>query len=276
MNSTINNLSLGLGILSWKGGETLKSSLKSHATGNLFSLFKENIIFLPEQQSYETHIAQQYPLSIYGSPKNLGIFGGFNFIAKTLNTDYVLILENDFHLLTNPEITRQTIYKAYELLKNNQADIVRLRSRTNPGEPFCGAFKYQKYYPNANSHFSKKISAWILRQLMPYHTHKSLGMMFYDIEKNIKNYPKFFHFTDNIPITDTRFLPWSNNPCLVKRDFLLENVLKYAENYKTRRFVNGFKNLEIETNSYQWRKNQYKIALPDGIFTHKRTGNRGY
>jgi hypothetical protein len=188
----------------------------------------------------------------------------------------VLILENDFHLLTNQEITYQAIYQAYNLLKNNQADIIRLRSRINPGEPFCGTIKYKKYHPDANSHFFKKINTWLIRQLMPYHTHKSIGMMFYDQDKNIRNYSKIFSFVQNIPVTDTRFLPWTNNPCLVKREFLLKNILQYAENYKTKRFVNGFKNLEIETNSYNWRKNRYKIALPEGIFTHKRIGNRGY
>jgi len=231
---------------------------------------------LPEQRALETEIVQNYPLDIIGHSSNLGILGGFDYIANALDTDYILILENDFHTLSAPNETQKALDKALYLLENNHAHIVRLRSRDNPGDPFCGQYKYKKYFPDSNSFFIKKLYAWFMRQIMPYHSQKTLGMIFYDLQKDPKNYPNIFHFHQNIPITNTHFLPWTNNPCLVKRDFLIKQVLEFAKNYPSKRRVNGFKNLEIETNSKLWRQNSYNIALPSGIFTHNRIGHRGY
>jgi hypothetical protein len=269
-------MNIGLGILSWKGGETLKSSLESYQKNNFFSIFDENMVFLPEQREQETHIAKKYNVSVHGHPENLGILGGFKFIAENINSEYILILENDFHLFENYDNAKQQIETAYHLIQNNHADIVRLRSRHKPGLPFCGTQKFKKYYPDKDARLMRRMLAWILRSIMPYHTKRALGMIFYDMNKNPADYPDVFHFIDNIPITNSVFLPWTNNPCLVKRDFLLNHVIGYAENVKSKRRVNGFKNIEIEVNSKKWRKNQYKIALLNGIFTHYRVGHRGY
>ena len=92
-------MTLGMGILSWKGGDTLKQSLNSYANANLFSLFDETVIFLPEQGDYETQIAKDFNLKIFGSDKNLGILGGFKALAQSMTADYILLLENDCPLI---------------------------------------------------------------------------------------------------------------------------------------------------------------------------------
>ena len=86
-------MTLGLGILSWKGGDNLKTSLASYASENLLSLFDETVVFLPEQGDYETEIAHNFHLKTVGSPTNLGILGGFKALAQSMTADYVLLLK---------------------------------------------------------------------------------------------------------------------------------------------------------------------------------------
>ena len=39
---------IGLGVLSWRGADSLNSTLKSYAKVDLFSLFDEVVVFLPD------------------------------------------------------------------------------------------------------------------------------------------------------------------------------------------------------------------------------------
>ena len=53
-------------------------------------------------------------------------------------------------------------------------------------------------------------------------------------------------------------------------------IIKEAENTERKNNVNGFKNIEIELNKTWWRKQNWKIIISPGLFTHVRLSDRGY
>ena len=62
----------------------------------------------------------------------------------------------------------------------------------------------------------------------------------------------------------------------VNNEFHLEIIIKKAESIKSSRGPTGFKNIEVELNGSWWRKNEFKIIVAPGLFTHKRLSDRGY
>ena len=69
---------------------------------------------------------------------------------------------------------------------------------------------------------------------------------------------------------------WANLAILVDRDTYLNTIIERAEKTKVKKHINGFKNIEIELNSFWWRKQNFKILVTPGLFTHKRLSHRGY
>jgi hypothetical protein len=269
-------MTIGLGILSWKGGDTLKASLESYALENLLSIFDENVIFLPEQRDYETQIAQDFNLKIFGSNANLGILGGFKALAMSMTADYVLLLENDCPLIENFSEAKRQITLAQSLLDTNQAHIVRLRHRYHAGQDWSVVRKYREYYPAPDAPLYIKTYCFFKRFLRPHKAERLKGWSLYTPQSHHQSlFPDavYYNKADDYYITDSRYLPWTNQSILIKRDFFLSMIIAYAESAGTKRRINGFRNLEIEMNSDFWRKGQFKIAIPKGAIyppTHRR------
>ena len=134
--SSVVNSTVGVGILSWKSHKTLEKSLQSYQEIGFKDFFDEVKIIFQEISEEDKKLAEKYGYNYVGIEKNVGIQEGHNLICQNLNTDYVLVLEND-----NPVVeSRETVYKrlcqALELLEKNTIDIMRLRHRWNFGEGF--------------------------------------------------------------------------------------------------------------------------------------------
>ena len=69
---------------------------------------------------------------------------------------------------------------------------------------------------------------------------------------------------------------WTNLAILVDRYVYLEKIIKTAEQIKSTKNINGFKNIEIELNNSWWRNNEFKIVVAPGLFKHNRLSHRGY
>jgi hypothetical protein len=272
-------MTLGIGILSWKGGDTLRTSLESYKQTNLFSLFDEKVIFLPEQQDYETRIAYEYGLNVFGHQNNLGILGGFKALAESMTTEYILLLENDCPLIENFTEASRQITLAKHLLTTNQADVVRLRHREHAGQDWSVLRKYRNFYPAPNALWFTKLYCSIKRALRPKKAERLKGWSIYAPESYRKSlFPTCvtYNVDNDCYLIDSEFLPWTNQSIVIKRDFFLKTIIAYAENATTKRRINHFRNLEIEMNSDFWRYGHFKIAIPKGLFTHQRVGERGY
>jgi len=274
-DSSLGHASLGLGILSWRDRLSLENALKSYRDQNLFSLFDQTHVFFSEQSPEDHALAAEFGVSSSGADENLGILGGFEALGQAMKTDYIVLVENDCPLIENFGEAKAQIEASQRLLESGDVQVVRLRSLRDPGELFNTVDKYKRMHGNSLSSFMKRFfrrkKARALTGIAPYVE-----------ESPHAKFPSQVLLTNEAselgPIykVDTRFLNWTNQSIMMKRDFFLSQVIDYAKTANTTRRVNGFRNLEIEMNSSHWRNNDWYVGMPQGLFTHRRVGIRGY
>ena len=264
-------VSIGLSILSWRGAETLSRSLESYARADLFSIFDETQIFLPDPDEAVSAAARAHDAVVREAPQNLGIMENMAESMAAMSTDYVLMLENDCPLIeTKSEVLRQ-LSKSTELLGDKSVIMARLRSVKSPGQAFTGLEKYRRLY-------SGTLSSTAMRVLRPDKLRRLTGYALYDGAKSIARHPEYFNdMGDGFFLVDAQVMHWTNQSILIHRQTFLDKIIPLARSIKTRRHANNLPNLEIELNkSKDWRNSGWKIACGPGLFTHERIGNRGY
>jgi hypothetical protein len=203
--------------------------------------------------------------------------GGFDALASALQSDVVLITENEFPLIEPAEIAAPQINRAHDLVRSGDADVVLMRSRSNPGSPFDIGDKYPRFFPHEGASSSARFAASVRRIARPGKARRLLARSTC-LRDDAATLAPFANtdLGDGFHLTSSQYLPWTNNPFMVRRSFLTDTILPFAKNAETSRRVNGFKNLEIELNCAWWRDNRFKIVHAPGLFTHGRVGDRGY
>jgi len=263
-------LPFSIGILSWKGYDSLINSLKTYENNGLSKLTKHKYICLPDYKKEGIEIAKKFYYKPILIKKNLGILGGFKALAENMPEGPILLLENDLPLIENEKTTYQQLKKSLELLSNQTVIQIRLRSRTNPGEPFVGIKKYKKYWSN-------NFASSIMRHMRPYKAESLIGTSIYLLEEPKKRHPEHIkEVSDSFYSVSSSVLNWANLAILVDRDKYLNVIIKKAESINSSKTINGFKNIEIELNNSWWRKQNYQIVVAPGLFTHHRISDRGY
>ena len=266
----MNKLSFSIGILSWKGYDSLENSLYSYKKNGLSNMTKHKFVCLPEYKEEGIKIAEKYDYKPILIKKNLGILGGFKKLAKEMPKGPILLLENDLELVENKKETYSQLQKSINLLNKHQVIQVRLRSRKIPGEPFVGLRKYKSYW-------SDNIISKTKRILRPFKAERLIGTSIYYHKEPHKIHPNIVKQIDNsFYLVTSSVLNWANLAILVDRDIYLETIIKKAEQTKSKKNINGFKNIEIELNNSWWRTNQFKIVIAPGLFKHNRLSHRGY
>ena len=130
--------------------------------------------------------------------------------------------------------------------------------------------KYKKYW--SDNYFSK-----LLRFLRPYKAEKLIGTATYFLDNpEIRHPHKIEKLHEGFFLLPSSIMNWANLAILVDRDKYLNTIIERAEKTKVKKHINGFKNIEIELNSFWWRKQNFKILVTPGLFTHKRLSHRGY
>ena len=270
--------SLGLGILSWRGYDSLKHSLCTYKKQNFFSLFDECRLFLPEMEQEGERIASEFGLSFSGSKDNLGILGGFESLALSMKSDFVLLLENDLPLIVNFDQARDELHRGLALLESGKVQVVRMRSREFPGQNFASGDKYLRYYSSRTPSIGERATKGMRRVMRPLKASRMIGGAPYVFAA-----PELRHPKEIVKDPDTGMLvisaahiPWTNQSILIQKSFFLEKIIAYAKTASTKRRINGFRNLEIEMNSPYWRNSGWSVGLGAGILTHERKNDRGY
>ena len=262
---------IGLGVLSWRGAESLNATLESYAKINLFSLFDEIVVFLPDPDKDVQDVAKTYPVTIRTAPDNLGILENIAATAECLSTDFFLFVENDCPIIeTRTEAIRQ-INRSLELLQREDVIMSRLRSTQSPGEDFDGLRKYRALYQPG-------VFSYLKRLFRPGKVKRLSGYARYDGVQSMKRHGAAFEdLGDDYYLVDCAIMPWTNQSILIRRDIFLETIIPHARQVKTRRGANKLPNLEVELNKGPfWRKSGWKIVSGPGLFTHKRHEHRGY
>ncbi len=263
-------LLFSIGILSWKGYDSLYNSLISYKKNGLSDLTDNKYVCLPEYTKEGIQIAKKFNYKPILVNQNIGILGGFKTLAERMPKGPLLLLENDLELVEEKEKTYNQIKKSIELLSRPQVIQIRLRSRINPGEPFVGLKKYQHYWSN-------DLLSCIKRFIRPNKAEKLIGTSTYLLEDPERRHPKYIEdLSDGFYLVSSLVLNWANLAILVDRNQYLETIIKKAEATKINKTINGFKNIEIELNDTWWRKQNFEIVVTPGLFTHKRLSYRGY
>ena len=266
----MNKLSFAIGILSWKGYDSLENSLYSYKKNGLSNMTNHKFVCLPEYKEEGIKIVEKYNYRPILIKKNLGILAGFKKLAEEMPKGPILLLENDLELVEKKNETYSQLQKSINLLNKNRLIQVRLRSKKNPGEPFVGLKKYKSYW-------SDNIISRTKRFLRPYKAHRLIGTSIYYHEEPDKIHPDSVKKIDkNFYLVTSSVLNWANLAILVDRDIYLEKIIKTAEHIKSTKNINGFKNIEIELNNSWWRNNEFKILIAPGLFKHNRLSYRGY
>ena len=266
---------IGMGVLSWRGADSLDYALSTYAKAGLFELFDQHIIILPEPDDAVRSVAQKHPLKTREFKQNLGIAGGMRAVAEALTTDYVLFLENDCPLIEPITTAQAQIKLSVDALASGHAFMARLRSRREPGELFSTLGKYKRYWDNG-------FDAKLRRLARPAKAKRLCGSAVYAIEHPDQRHPNFISaykpsMKMSTYIVSPKVMPWTNQSILMKRQDFLDVILPYVEAQPLKRGINGFHNVEIELNrSKFWTQSNFKILCPKGIFTHKRFNDRGY
>lgn len=272
---------LGLGILSWRGYDSLTASLTSYRNAGLLDLFAEKLVFLPEIEQKGIDLAQKFSIPYQGTPNNLGILGGFKAMAEAMTSKYVLLLENDFQLsddCLDNKICFDALVRALNHLKSGQSKLWRFRHLKKPGHPLQ-TDKVLKYWPKDDAPSHQKLLSILRRNVRSKKAHTMKGMTLYTKSNPSINFPDVIkQIANNDYLVRSDVLNWSNNLFMIERDFFLSQVIPEAERNISGRLINGFPTIEIELNrSGWWRKNKFWIGVSNpGLFTHDRKGDRGY
>jgi len=267
----MNKPTIGMGVLSWRGAASLNHALSSYEAADLYSLFDERVIILPEPDNLVRKVAEKHPLKITEFTQNLGISGGMRAVAEALTTDYILFLENDCPLIETRAEAQMQIDLSLTALSTGKAFMSRLRSRRAPGELFNTLAKYQRYW-------GRTLTSKTLRTLRPQKATRLCGTAVYSLSNPHEVHPKFItKHAEDVYMISSKVMPWTNQSILIKRSDFLDVILPYVEAQPLKRAINGFHNVEIELNrSKFWTQSGFKILCPKGVFTHKRLGDRGY
>ena len=94
-------LQFSIGILSWRGYDSLKNSLISYEKNGLSKLTSKKFICLPEYNREGIKIAKRFNYEPILIRENIGILGGFKELAKQMPKGPILLLENDLELIEN-------------------------------------------------------------------------------------------------------------------------------------------------------------------------------
>lgn len=267
---------VGLGMLSWRAPATVDHTLASYARESILGLFDQVLLYCQEISDVDRQIAAKYAVTCTGNERNQGICGGVRALLEAMETDYILMVENDCVLIESHEETARQVHSAVRDMAAGRAHVFRLRHRRNPGEGFATVDKYRRYHlPTEASQQPNSVLKRILVRtrafLRPGKAARLKGIAAYVEEHPEQVFPDVFQKTpEGNLIVDSHYINWTNQSILVDRRWTLETLLPWVEAHPSRRTVHGFPDIEKELNSRWWRNQHFLIGLTGGLFTHQR------
>jgi hypothetical protein len=239
-------LPITIGILAWHSGQTLIDTLFSYYQKGLFDIVEDVTILFQEITDEDKQITNHFGINYIGLDENIGIGKAFIQLAKNAQTENILLLEHDWKLIENQEITYNRLKSGLEIL-NQGFNVVKYRHRKSPGYPL---FSQPAYQGNELNHYDNEIN------LVSPHLLDSIHWL----ENPHINFPDKIQKIDDYFITTSRWGNWTNNPCLFKKDFYLSIVSDFVNN----------QDLLLEPSiSKWWARQNFKVAHGEGLFKHE-------
>jgi hypothetical protein len=260
--------SITIGYLSWNRHDILIQTLESHMRNSLFNIIKpENrLIFFQNISEKDINIANKYECKYFGDSNNIGILNGFIKLVEKCETEYFIFSENDWLLIEDNNIVRETLQDCIYMLKNNRTDVIRLRSSKNPGNPL-----YSR---------PKNVSDWKENNVLSFH-YKLESLAWLEKPNEIyNNMLEECHLNSIWYITTLKNQSWSNNIFIAKTSYLKNIILPLIKVFSNNNDLYlGLEEILINYNSYLGKNteldnlillyNNTKIAGGNGLFMHK-------
>ena len=143
------SLRFSIGILSWRGYDSLINSLISYEKNGLSYLTNDKFICLPEYTKEGIQIAKKFNYEPILIKKNKGILEGFKTLAEQMPDGPLLLLENDLPLIEDQKTTYDQLDRSLSLLSLPNVIQVRLRNRNNLTQFQCRTEKFRKsFFPD--------------------------------------------------------------------------------------------------------------------------------
>jgi hypothetical protein len=235
-------LPISIGILAWNSGQVLVDTLTTYYENGLLDIANDVTILFQEASVQDAEIARHFGLDFIALQKNIGIGKAFIRLTENAQTDNILVLEHDWNLIENKEVTYERLESGLELL-GGSVDVVRYRHRANPGNPHF-SFKYQG---KELTYYDDEIGCTSPHLLDSVH--------WCDPKKSFPDYIGQF---GEYFLTGSRYGNWTNNPCLYKKQFYLDTVRQFAGD-----------GIALEGNiSKWWAQQNYSVAHGEGLFKH--------
>ncbi len=275
---------VGVAILGFKALETTRNTLENHLAHGLYGLVDDAVICYQSVRDEDRALAEGLGVRAVGRSENLGIQSGFRWAWECLDTDYTLILENDIPVCVSPESMRVQLETSLRLLEEGKVDLVRLRNRFNPGEQNRFASMYSRFWPlrdiDPRWHDTEVLDrspAWkkaLRRLLRPGKATRWCGRSPYIERRPDLLFPRYIRrIEEDFFCVDSWVLPWTNQCTLISKT-LFGRLLDYADAHPSRHIHNSAGNkmqtLETPLNCLWWRRQHFRIGLPEGVFTHVR------
>lgn len=232
---------LSIGILTWNAHNTLQNTLESYKRSGLLDMVNDVCIFAQEGKDIDYKIAAKYGTDIILSPTNVGIGVGLNTLAEEAETDNILLLENDWIIL--PEFfssVHEELVKGMNMVEQNKADVVKLRSRRMPGDPLY-TLQFANREFDSPKHLFECIH-WRENPEIDFPEH------IYKDEETALYYAK------------SKYANQTNNPCIYKKEFYIKNISPFSG-----------EGVQLEEKIFDWWADQdFTVAHGEGLFTHYR------
>lgn len=251
-----------LSILTWKAPDTLGRTLQSLEP--IQELFSERIVICQESDPREMDLATQYGYRPIAVPCNVGIQEGLALAVEKSTSELVLVLENDCNYIGG-EPGKAQLQTCLSLFKEHHIDVVKL------GElPAYPRKKFMKYW---GSKFPPRRTLLGVLRWNEANLYKGESLAYAEFKPDAV--PEIERLAGQLFLTSSRYAVWTNRAFLVRKDFFLGRLLKFARSNPTSRLVNGLPDLEHAINSPKnrawWRNANFRIGLvKPGLFGHKR------
>jgi hypothetical protein len=276
--------SVGLAILAYKAPVTTEASILNHQEHGLYDLFDDVVVCFQSATDEDIAMAKRRGIRYVARPENYGIQGGFRWAWESLKTEYVMILENDIPVCVSPESMRAQIEQSLRYLMENKVDLVRLRNRFNPGEQNRFASMYSRFWPIVCKDprwndteildHSPAWKKWLRRVLRPGKATRWCGRSPYLEANPDQLFPRYIKLlSPDYFVVDSWVQPWTNQSTLISKQ-LMGKLLDYADAHPSHHIHNSEGNkmqtLETPLNCFWWRRQHFRIGMPEGVFTHCR------
>lgn len=235
-------LILSICILSWKSKKSIANTLLSYQKNGLLDLSDDIVILFQECSSGDKKIAEKFGIKHIDLSENIGIGKGISKLIENAKYETVLFLEHDWELIENQQALFSQLEDGMKMLENGY-DIIRYRSRKNPGYP-VHSMRNKGNELNYYDTWHKVTSPQLLESLYWLDPAESFP-------DKIQKSGEFF-------VTTSRWANWTNNPFMLRKEFFLKNIYDIAVSSE-----------HFERDIAEWWVQQpFKIAQGEGLFKH--------